>query len=398
MQRQLFLSLTFLLLFVNAGFAQYIEVKAKIEDAVTNNSISHATVTTADGAFGTMSNSEGFFRLYCPTGTKVIIIKHVGYKTQKIATEKLTEIVLLEPEQLMMDEAILSNIPIDVLLRELIENSINKLNTPIQLSTYYREFVKLNDNYTKFSDGLIDYQLSKKKLKVDTRMVVSQSRATELKKQEGELMIVGLGPDVRKAVDHDCSFYILDELLLKGKEYKKYNLSLKAHNEEGNYVEVITFAPKAGIEEALFEGSVIYNPVTKVILNVDVRMVPSLMQYKKERNLLIAKVCFENLVYKCSFKEINDNYLLSYSSVVGGIRIFNKKRSNTYSYNSDLIVTNFSTDNTKFTTPEKYKFRSLYERGSIYKEKYWLSNNSIVLTEEEEKIIQELNNLKRTEY
>ncbi|MBC8884310.1 hypothetical protein H9X57_15775 [Flavobacterium piscinae] len=65
-----------------------------------------------------------------------------------------------------LEEVIVTNKPIHQILAGILANSKNQLDKSIKLETYYREFVKINDNYSKFADGLIDfYVLPKKKKK-----------------------------------------------------------------------------------------------------------------------------------------------------------------------------------------------------------------------------------------
>ena len=66
------------------------------------------------------------------------------------------------------------------------------------------------------------------------------------------------------------------------------------------------------------------------------------------------------------------------------------KINNLYRVKSDMIVTNFTSNFAEFSRKEKFKHRTLYEAGTNYNDKFWITNNSIQLTPEEEAIVKEI--------
>ena len=197
--------LTFLLLTVSS-FSQTV-IKGIVKDIESKVALSYATISTEDQQYSTVSNAEGAFVLSCPESTKKIVITYLGYATLKVSTTALpaSGIYFMDVEAFTLDEVIVMNTPINEFMDKLVNNSVEKLTSPIVLSTYYREFVKINDKYTKFADGLIDYNVTKKDKSVKTDLVVKQSRAAELNLFE-EGMVRGIGADVRRAVSDDSGF------------------------------------------------------------------------------------------------------------------------------------------------------------------------------------------------
>jgi hypothetical protein len=382
-----------LLLFAGTTFAQNIQFKGIIKDIITNEVVSHASITTADQQYGTISNDEGAFALSCPLSANKIIISHLNYTPLAITLNNQTPdgIYLLEPKQFLLDEIIVINIPINEFLEKLVKNSMAKFNAPVQLSTYYREFVKTNKSYTKFADALIDYNATRSGKKIDTELIVKQSRAVKLPTEDEDEFNVVSPLDVRKAVSRDYAFKTL-ELLLDGNAYKKYNFIIKSQQDkEGNTRQVIYFEPKEEVHEAIYKGSVTFEPASNRILDIDIAMAESHKKYIKERNFIVMKASLLDQVYKSSFKIVNDQYMLYFSLRDISMNIRNKKSVNeNFKFRSDLIVTSYTTDVVKFNKKEKYKEKSLYENGNKYTEKFWLKNNSIVLTAEEENILKSL--------
>src|SRR5690606_38724224 len=109
----------------------------------------------------------------------------------------------LEPQEIVLEEVVVVNTPINEYLKQLIASSQARLNAPSLLNTYYREFVKVNERYTKFADGLVDYSVIKDKKKIKTQTQVKQSRAAKIQNAEDEALDGVTGLDVRKAVTAD---------------------------------------------------------------------------------------------------------------------------------------------------------------------------------------------------
>ncbi|NDI99713.1 carboxypeptidase-like regulatory domain-containing protein [Flavobacterium sp. LaA7.5] len=388
--------LTALVLLVTGICISQNVVKGIVKDITTNKNIELVTVSTSDLQYNTISNSEGAFQLTYPEGTEKIVLNYLGYASYEIAINSLPtdNIFYLEPKNIDLDEIIILNTPIHEFVDGLVKNSYNTLNAPFLLSTYYREFVKINDRYTKFSDALIDYNVEKKRKKVESEVVVKQSRAVKLDMENEEEIDMTSPLDLRNAVAKDCNFTPVFSIFEK-KKCKDYKFIIKSQQgTDGKRIETIYFSPLEDVEEPLFEGSLAYDPEKKLILSIDVYMAPSHKKYSKLRNFLIVKARLDDIAYKSFFKITDSgNYMLSYSCRSGNVYLKNKKRfDDNIIFKSDLIVTNFSSDLLSFNNKEKYNEKGLYQRGNNYSEDFWLSNNSILLTDEEEQIIKNIQN------
>ncbi|RWW98859.1 carboxypeptidase-like regulatory domain-containing protein [Flavobacterium cerinum] len=390
------LTVLIVLFLANTAIAQNLQIKGVVKDLITNEVIGQVSITTQDQKYGTVSNDEGAFSLSSPESSKAITLTHLNYTTLSVDANKLPAdgIFLMEPQQLMLDEIVIMGEPIQDVLNKLITTSMARFTAPLLLSTYYREFVKINDNYTKFADALIDYNARRKGKKLDTEVVVKQSRAAKLPGEDEENIDIVSPLDVRKAVEKDYNFAGIHNVLLDKKEYKKYDFLVKVQQgKEGQKTHSIIVQPKDDVQEALFEGTITYDPEQFLILNVDLSMAESHKKYIKERNFLIIKASLEDMEYKSAFKIVDDKYLLSFSSRNGTVHIRNKRTYNdNITFKSDLIVTNFTSDLSSFNKKERYKDKALYDHGSNYTENFWLKNNSLLLTKEEERIIKSIEN------
>ena len=384
-----------LLLFATGSFAQT-QIKGIIKDIATHEALSHVTISSADEKYGTISNEEGAFALSLPAGVQKFAISSLGYNSYEFTTDDLPAdgVYFIEPKELVLDEVVMVNMPIDKYLKNLVATSQEKLYAPSLLNTYYHEFVKVNDRYTKFADGLVDYSVTRNKKNIKTQTQVKQSRAARLESAEDSALDAVTGLDVRKAVFKDYGFNAINFVFFEDDQYKDYDFLIKTQKDNaGNEHEVITFTPKEGLKKELYQGKIVYDPATKLILNVDLSLIPAMAEHCKVRNFLIIKAQLEDVVYNSAYKVVDGKYMLSYSSRDGSVHIWNKKRFNdVLKFKSDLVVTGYSGTVPDLARDDKYKEKSLYENGNNYSDKFWLKNNSIVLTSQEEQIIKSLEN------
>lgn len=371
-------------------------VKGTVKDIHTNEVLEYATITTADQRSHTISNAEGLFSLSCPAGTGSFFITYIGYAPLTIELSNLPtdDIYYLERQDVNLEEVIIMNTPIDDFISSLIKNSIRELSSPIVLNSYYREFVIFNDVYSKFSDGLVDYGVYKGDNEISTKLIVNQSRAEKLKDSDENNNIKVLGFDVGDGVNYTYNFTFLESALLKKRAYKNYDFTFRSYNSgSGEPLQIITFTPKKGVEKALYEGSIVYNNERNIIMNIDLKMSPAYRKYAKASNRLVLHMLLKDLAYKSAFRLVNGKYLLSYSSMYGKAHAWNRfNYDNLYAFKSDLIVNGHTDDLTDFENKKKYYGRDLYQRGNKYTDEYWTKNNSLLLTEKEEQIIQYIHN------
>lgn len=384
------------LLWPALALCQAVTVSGIVKDMATTEALDHVTISAGNGAYVTISNQDGAFALTCPAGTEKLVLSYLGYSDYTISLKQLPAdgIYYLEPKDFVLDEIVIINKPIHEFIKELVDNSILHLDAPITLTTYYREFVKVNDQYTKFADGLVDYSVFRNKKNVKTEVSVKQSRAAKL--PTDETIDAASGLDVRKAVARSSVFYAVDNTLFDGKNYQKHDFIIRSQKDaQGKEIQTISFSPKPGVQEALYSGRIVFYPDSNLIVNFDVKLDPAYAQFAKIVNLLIIKAKLTALNYQSGFKIADGKYMLSYASRNGALHIWNKKKYNDkLEFKSDLVATGYSTNVPEMRKDKKYREKTLYERGTSYNDQFWLKGNAVLLTEEEEAIVKSLENAK----
>ena len=383
--------------------AQMLVFEGKIVDKTTQESIPYANIFVQNSTQGVISNDDGVFKFYIPKDAEKIEIGHIGYKTQvflvsEIKAEPIT--IQLETDEMALEEVIVTNKPINQILAGILANSKNQLDKSIKLETYYREFVKINNNYSKFADGLIDFYIQpKKKEKVESKLVVNQSRAFQLanadeieKKGKADLSEIDSFFDIQKAANGFFTYEYIDRLT-SDTANENYEFELRSKKDQfGNALEVIYIKPRSSVEKALLVGKITYDPTNKVVLDIDVKMSDKHKQYVETVNALIMKFAIHDIQIKQTYKFLNGKYIPSYRKSILDIHIkFGKQMNDRMMSVSDLVVTDFNDNVTAI--PEKNKFfkeRNLYSNGMNFTENFWETNSTLPLSENEERILQTL--------
>ncbi|MHA3786808.1 carboxypeptidase-like regulatory domain-containing protein [Flavobacterium hauense] len=389
-----------LLLLPFMALAQTITITGTLKDATTNEPVEMASIGTLESNISVISNETGDFRITVPSATKSIYFSHLSYKAASLALSGKDETVTLklEQNQILLEETVITNKPIKEILKEAVSASKKRLEKSLVLNTYYREFAKVNSHYLKFADGLLDYNVKRKSGAAD--LYVQQSRAKQLvdnntqifKKMkngdtESNTDIVGAMNiyDVKEAVADASNFKIVNKLL----DADNYNYELKLRkNSDGKDIEIIKVIPKPEVHEILYEGQVVYEADTKLILEIDVRTAESHKQYADLINVLFFKFKLLNLGKKVVFKNTNNKYILSYSQNRLSVYVTNKNKfDDTFDFMSDVVTIDYKEGEFEFDKNKRYKKKDLFSAGNNFTTEYWKTSNMLLLTAGEENVL-----------
>lgn len=392
------LILLFLLGFTSFAYSQNITIKGVVKDLTNLLPISGVNLGTLKTNYSTISNNDGAFEFVLPQVADTLKVSAMGYKDFKIALADVKDNEFyLEPKINDLEEVIIIKEGIQDLLERLIETSKHKFTTPILMYSYFREFVKVNARYTKFSDGELNYLLSHKSKKLVSDLNVKQVRAYKIPKSEDD-ETESVFENINSAFNIDelpatiDNFRFLERTLLKNKDFKKYEFILKSKKgSQGNEMMTLYFNPIDSVEEHLYKGFVSYDPNSNLIYTVSFQKDASKGQYANDINLLLFRFTVLDQIIKVNYKMSNDSYVMSDLSITFK---FNVKKKNKYDDNielkSDMVVTNFTKNTSGFDSKKIYKGKSLYEYGTKFTTPFWKKNNAILLTDKEEKIIRDI--------
>lgn len=392
------------LLFGVTAIQAQIKIEGKVFDATNKEAISYVNIFIPETYQGVYTNDDGYFKFEVPQNTKEIIISCLGYKTKRIEIAAVTSNmnIALQTEDYLLDELIIVSKPLNEIVANLIENSQQQLERNIKLETYYREFVKINNQYSKFADGLVDYYLKpKRKTKVKPKVIVNQSRAFEVTEEDDVEAKGTISASInslynfKDATNDFFSFTIIENYLSKAKSSQDYDFSItRKTTENGLEIEVIEIKPLPEVEKMLIGGYIIYDATKKLILEYDLKVSEAHKKYAKLKNMILFKGKLNDFGIKTSFKYIDDKYIPNYKKINFELYLkFGKMVNDNLSGTSDVLVNSYQDENVIF--PEKdqfYKESSLYENGMNYTTEFWKTNKAMPLSEKEETILKQIQN------
>ena len=395
MNKLTFFTITSLLFSAHFLFAQDSKISGRILTGMAFEPLPYVEISIKGKNIGTITNREGNFVL---TGdlspSDSIIVTHLAFETKTIGFSDLTNegnTIVLTPRSILFEEVTIQGQNVVSLIREALLISRNSIILPLRLETYYREFVKENQRYTKFSDGILDYDMLGRTDKLKTRVCVKQSRANAIKTESDKEIDWDLNSplDIQKALDP----FLLGRLNNVIENADKYDFQMKTLNEKNSNGQIeIRFNPKSDTKELLYEGKVLIDKLSKYILSFNYRLEKNESKPFKEINLIIVKARITQFSSMVMFRLKNQNYQPWYTNTQVGMKIWNKKKINeTFSFLSDLLV--FEVVNTPFeeiSGKDVFKKKALYSLGDNFQLEFWKDQNSMLLTSEEENIIKQL--------
>lgn len=379
----------FFLLFFTFSFSQENSTKGIVKDAETKEIIPFVNVIYKDNSgnlAGTITNEDGEFSLH---HIKEVEISHINYETKKVVFENKEVEIYLTPKVYILDELIISNVSGRDFLKSLIKDAKVRAVKNTKLSTYGREIVKINNQYTKYSDALMDYYIKKGNGK--SVLLINQSRAIKTNLQDSTSSVLNgmnSGYNVRDYVKYAYNFDGIENLI-KSKEYTfdRY-LRRDASGLEYEYVKII---PNPDSDELLYEGYVIVDNKSNKIVEFKVELADSHKKNSKLKNILIAKYKLNDHAVWCKFKFTNNQYELVYYKNSFNLYIQMGKKVHDYvSTTFDLLVLDSKND---VELPEKgYSENTIFEAGTNYTQKFWKMNNIFPLKESEQRFVDSIKN------
>ncbi len=376
-----------LILLSNSMWAQTAKIEGVIKDAETLLPISYVNIYTAaelkNSSTGAISNENGEFVV--DASNYKTTFSHINYEPYTVETNEALKEVFLIPKNYVLDEIVVSKEKSVDYLKKIIEFSKKRLDKNILLKAYAREIVKVNNEYTKYSDALLDYYVKKDNGK--STVIMGQHRALHNAKlndeEEGNISNINSAFNVKDYVKSSYNFEAIEKIL-KDKDYEfERRIKKEADGSEYEYVEVI---PNEQSKKFLFKGYVIIDPATKSILEYKLYSSESHFKHSKLVNVLIAKVKINNVLIWSKFKNINDQYILNYNKkqLVMYVKM-GKRVDHTFDFSNDLFVYEFKKD---VQIPEKgYDKKTIFEAGTDFAVNFWTKYNVFPLSESDEKFI-----------
>lgn len=362
-----------------------------IKDKDTDKVISNATVSINKYNQDYFSNEEGVVKFELAKPSK-ITISHADYRSlilQSIQIKDNPFVVYLQPFSQEIEELIITNKHPQTILKKLIEVSEENLTLPVRLKIYSREFYKSNGNFTSYNDGLVNFCVNGKPNNVQIDLLIEQNRTIGLPDNDF-FDRTTLGYNLNDIVKNYYEFNYLKKVL-DAKAKKKFDYEIKTHKQNPEWY-IMVIRPKPEVEEFLPEYKIVYDFKKNIIFEMGYEVPLEKIYFADVTNFKVIKGSIFKSNFTATYKQDNGYYFLLSSKEEIGFKAENKK-----GLKKDIEITNYliTTEHSKKLVPydpiDVFKDKSLINKKDKIITEYWEENSGLVLTTEEKKIIQEIN-------
>lgn len=362
-----------------------------IKDKDTDKVISNASVSINKYNQDYFSNEEGIVKFELAKPSK-ITITHPDYKVlilQSIQIKENPMVVYLQPFSQEIEELIITNKHPQTILKKLVEVSEENLTLPVRLKIYSREFYKSNGNFTSYNDGLVNFCLNGKPNNIQIDLLIEQNRTIGLPDNDF-FDRTTLGYNLNDIVKNYYEFNYLKKVL-DAKAKKKFDYEIKTHKQNPDWY-IMVIRPKPEVEEFLPEYKIVYDFKKNIIFEMGYEVPLEKIYFADVTNFKVIKGSIFKSNFTATYKQDNGYYFLLSSKEEIGFKAENKK-----GLKKDIEITNYliTTEHSKKLVPydpiDVFKDKSLINKKDKIITEYWEENSGLVLTTEEKKIIQEIN-------
>jgi hypothetical protein len=376
--------LLFFVLFSVSVFSQSEEYSIIVKDIETLLPIENATVVILKTKQILSSNKDGKVT-FMLTGGSNVQVSETNYETLTVRWTSLNGdqkfIVYLKSNNNKLDEIVLSKQSPQKVLQKLVDNSSKKLASSYRLKVYVREFFMLNNQYSYYNDGLVNFQFSGNP---STTLLVEQNRSYGL--LETDVSADLRGYDLNNIMKNYADFKYFDPLL-EPKAKKEYDFIIRGHAKNKDYY-VMTITPLDKAKEAIDNFEIIYDPEKKLIIEFTIDITPQNLDKMEEKTAVNSKNITKSFV-KVDYRLDGDDYYLLSSNEEIAYNLMLKEEIKKIHVRNSFITTNFNRQNFTYNESDVFKEKSLFNKKNKILTNYW-DISGFTATDEEKAIVSSL--------
>ncbi|MEL1255470.1 hypothetical protein AAEO57_16890 [Flavobacterium sp. DGU38] len=376
-----------LVIFFNLSlFAQEAVYSVFVKDIETLQPIENATVFIMKTKQTLITNKEGKVT-FVLNGASNVQVSETNYEKLTLRWAALKEdqfVVYLKNSHNKLDEVVVSNENPQKILQKIVSNSRQKLAASYRLKVYVREFFLLDNKYSYYNDGLVNFQFSVNQKKATTTLLVEQNRSYGL--LETDISADLMGYNLNRIMENysNLSYF---EPLLDSKTKKEYNFTTKGHPNNKNYY-IMSVVPLENAKTALDTYEILYDPEKKLIIEFSVIIEPKNLAEIAENEKVGSKNVTRSIVKVTYRVDGQDYYVLNANEEIGYDLVLKEEIKNIQVRNS-FITTNFNRQNFTYKESDVFKEKSLFNKKNKVLTKYW-DISGFTATDEEKGIIDSL--------
>ncbi|WP_291152910.1 hypothetical protein [Flavobacterium sp. UBA7680] len=376
--------LLFFVLFSLTVFSQEEQYSIVVKDIETQLPIENATVVILKTKQILSSNKEGKVT-FMLTGGSNVQVSETNYETLTVRWTSLNGdqkfIVYLKSNNNKLDEIVLSKQSPQKVLQKLVDNSSKKLASSYRLKVYVREFFMLDNKYSYYNDGLVNFQFSGNP---STTLLVEQNRSYGL--LETDVSADLRGYDLNNIMKNYSDFKYFDPLL-DPKAKKEYDFVIRGHAKNKDYY-VMYITPLDKAKEAIDNFEIVYDPEKKLIIEFKIDVTPQNLDKMVEKTEVNSKNITRSFI-NVDYRLDGENYYLLGSNEEIAYNLILKDQVKKIQVRNSFTTTNFNKQNFTYNESDVFKEKSLFNKKNKILTNYW-DISGFVATDEEKAIIASL--------
>jgi hypothetical protein len=380
MKRLIFLFIWF---FLNAAFAQNAEYSILVKDIETQLPIENAMVIILKTKQVLLSNEEGKVT-FIVNGASNVEVSEMNYESLNMRWASLKEngfTIYLKSKNNKLDEIVLSKENPQKILQKIVSNSAKKITDSYRLKVYVREFFMLDNQYSYYNDGLVNFQFTGK---TPPTLLVEQNRSYGLLETDVSADLKGY--DLNNIM-HNYATFKYFETLFDPKAKKEYDFIIRGHDKNKDYY-VMTIKPLDNAKEAVENFEIIYDPEKKLIVEFTIDMAPLNLDKIKENTAINSKNITRSFV-KVAYRLEGDNYYLLSSNEEIAYNLISKDKVKNIQVRNNFITTSFNKQKFTYNESDVFKEKTLFNKKNKVLSNYW-DISGFTATDEEKAIVNAL--------
>lgn len=293
-------------------------------------------------------------------------------------------VVYLNNKNTKLDEIVLSKQSPQKVLQKIVSNSIQKLATSYRLKVYVREFFMLDNKYSYYNDGLVNFQFVGNQKRASTTLLVEQNRSYGL--LETDISADLRGYDLNNIMSNysDLKYF---EPILDPKAKKEYDFIIKGHPNNAAYY-IMTIVPLDKAKEAIDNFEIVYDPEKKLIVEFTIDVTPQNLDKLEEKTKINSKNLTRSFI-KVNYRVDGQDYYLLSSNEEIAYDLILKEEVKKIQVRNSFTTTGFNRQNFTYKESDVFKEKSLFNKKNKILTNYW-DISGFTATDEEKAIIASL--------
>ncbi|KQB37483.1 hypothetical protein [Flavobacterium aquidurense] len=373
----------FVVLFTITISAQNTEYSIVVKDIETQLPIENATVLIMKTKQILISNKDGkvTFEL---TGASAVQVSETNYEKVSLRWDSLKPdlfVVYLKNNNNKLDEIVVSKEKPEKNLQKIVSNSRQKLANSYRLKVYVREFFMLDNKYSYYNDGLVNFQFEENQKKSTTTLLVEQNRSYGL--LENDVSADLMGYNLNNIMENYSNLKYFDPLL-DSKIKKEYEFTTTGHPNNKNYY-IMSVTPLDKSKKAFDTFEIIYDPIKKLIVEFSITIKPGNLAQIEEQTKTGSKNITRSQV-KVDYRIDGEDYYLLSSNEEIAYDLILKDQVKNIQVRNHFITTHFNKQNFTYSENDVFKEKTLFNKKNKVMTKYW-DISGFTATDEEKKLI-----------